>query len=288
MARKRVSVSEDFEMAYLGQAYANRVRPDVPTDWFKNHQKTVYLRSSSFFYKNSTLLLEVGMDRSDVLSIASCYLSFYLSHESVMIEGGKKNLEFTQKYIEISGGLLPTKEELETKDRADFALFLNQRLISLARVANSKAHNILGIKYVDVLYRVAPHAVIKDMKAIALMNRVEKENAGYFRLSQKEARLITKQKKYVDRDSPFVCNGVTYVKVNESSSGNPAELYENIEESLEEDQTLFDLKHRFETLPKFQKILLLKKIIRQKNSKNCGKTEKALARQMLAQLTEEE
>lgn len=141
-SEKKIKTSEDFELCYLRHQYIRRVKFN-PTE--KDMDPYIYIvenLTGSTFVTYYNLFINIGMYREDVTNIGRIHLVSFLGLYS-LDQNIKKRVEFDEIF-ERNNFKKPNEEDYLQKNRANFSMFLKQRMEDLVRVCRQKVKNVQG------------------------------------------------------------------------------------------------------------------------------------------------
>ena len=265
-----------FESKCLGGAHAEYITPNIPSELFEIHRKIVEGSANNFFNKNASLFLTVGIEIDDLRSICMCYLSSFLSHQTVLVEGYNRDRYLEQYAISNGPRMEPEERDFIEKDTAILILFLRQRLTNLLQVMMVKRKDINGFYSRNVIYLVDKEIPLDDTRSLAWLSKEDKEKLGFFKVTGQKMEYIKKKIKNVQVNSFFKFEGKTYFKHQLIQQNNLSVFYEKEEES-----TFDTLKNRFNNLPETKKLLLIKKFMKKNKDKPSKQKELDIAQALL-------
>lgn len=140
---KKIHSKEDFELCYLRHQYIKRSNyvPSKeemqPYEWII---KNLSNRTYAFYQK---IFFSVGLEKQDIINIGRVQLVSFLSLFAMQRLSEEKQRDFVNKHFK-RHGCLPTKKDFLDKNKANFTLFLKQRMTDLVRVCRQKFRNIKG------------------------------------------------------------------------------------------------------------------------------------------------
>lgn len=288
--KKKIHSKNEFELCYLRHQYFRKTEFNPTEEEMKPYTAIAAHMAKNTFFTYRNLFHMVGFESEDLISIANIHLVSFL---------GLFSLEkMPSKYEEFMGAHYikhmkdPTDYDFLSKNRANFTLFIKQRMEDVVRVCRQKARNIKGLSTEEYFFYYGenePPLFIRD-----LIDNYEKY--GYKKLDTAVYKSI--KKKIKTEDSPvFKFNGNYYiaVPVEQKSlsifdfSGAGMDPYDSIHNmnpeeiffSLEENKNWDKKQEEFDRKNKFSKTRIIKKFI-EKNKKNPGyKEEVRAARKLL-------
>jgi hypothetical protein len=218
----------------------------------------------------------VGFEEDDVVSVANVHLVSFLGLFSLdKMPDKHANFVATHK---IEHGRKPNSSDLLQKNRANFTIFLKQRMEDLVRVCRQKARNIKGLPTEEYFFYYGPKKPPANLKDLAGSH----EKYGYRKLDTAVYKSIRKQIR-IDDASVFKFNGNYYVAVMVDQKvlsvtgfvGAGMDPYDSIH-NMTPEQTFFNTEdtkiwekreETFKKIAKPFKVAIIKEFI-EKNSKN--------------------
>jgi hypothetical protein len=210
-AKRKIHSKNEFELCYLRHKYFRRVKFNPTQQDMKPFMSiTTHLAKNTYFrYQN--LFHVVGFELEDVINIASVHLVSFLGLFSLK-KMPEKYKEFVKTFKHAQGGL-PDSDDVLDKNRANFTLFLKQRMGDVVRVCRQKAKNIKGIPYEECRYYYGPKKPPKNIRSLIK----DYEKLGYRKLDSAVFKTIKKKAGLV-HTSLFDFAGNYYVEVPVDSS----------------------------------------------------------------------
>jgi hypothetical protein len=149
------------------------------------------------------------MDLEDIASIAKIqlvnYIGLFALDENKDLE---RYEEFVIKFQRKNKGKNPSKYELLSKNKADYTLFMRQRMADLIRICQQKAKNIKGARvdeYMPFCGKVKPPEDIRDLL-------VDHEKYGFRKIDNVAYKAVRKRAKS-KKTEVFEHEGTWYVAV---------------------------------------------------------------------------
>lgn len=140
--KKKIHSKNEFELCYLRHQYFRRSTANPSEKDMKPYLTIIKHSANNTFYTYKNLFHAVGFDVEDVISIGQVHLVSYLGLFSMEKMPAKYD-EYI-RIIERTKNHIPSKKEILEKNKANFTLFLKQRMEELVRVCRQKARNIKG------------------------------------------------------------------------------------------------------------------------------------------------
>jgi hypothetical protein len=204
---KKISTSNDFELAYLRHQYFRRVKYNPTEQEMQPYMYIVQHLTKNTFYTYFNLFKAVGMYHEDVLNIGRVHLVSFLGLYSLEQMKSKKKQWLID--FNLDHEVDPEKKDLVQKNRANFTMFFKQRMEDLVRVCRQKVRNIKGQPSEE--YAVF-YGTPKPPKHPTMLLKGHEE-FGYKKLDFSIFKSIRK-KATVNRDATiFEFNGTWYVAI---------------------------------------------------------------------------
>lgn len=289
---KKINSRNDFELCYIRHQYFRKVTFNPTLEEMEPYHRIIGHFVDNTFYTYRPLFGIVGMEKDDIINIGKIHLVNFLglfSLEQMPI----KYKEFVEKF-NIKYEDNPETEDLLSKNKANFTLFLRQRMEDLVRICRQKAKNIKGLP-VEAFFSI--YGPKKPNPKMDL--KYNYQDYGYKKIDISVFKSIRKKALYKGIDS-FKFNGNWYISVpidhriltlNDFASLN-MDPYDNIH-NMDPEKLMFhkeevaeweDEKEKFKLLPKEAKTDLIKSFIK-KNKKNPSFAEEIeTAKKMLKRL----
>lgn len=148
--KRKIHSRNEFELCYLRHQYFRRVKYNPTVEEMKPFSHIVSYMSKNTFYTYKNLFYIVGLELEDVVNIGNVHLTSFLGLYSLE-NTPEKYKEFVTKFISIQGQS-PEEGDVLDKNRANFTLFLKQRMEDVVRVCRQKARNIKGLPAEEYYY----------------------------------------------------------------------------------------------------------------------------------------
>lgn len=296
--KKKIHSKNEFELCYLRHQYLRRSDFN-PTDadmrpYYPIAEKVA--RSTYYVYNN--LLQMVGMNVEDLININKVHLVSFLSLFVLDKLPHKK-----QEFIEIFQNRNQEDPELKNfidKNKANFTMFLKQRMEDLVRVCRQKARNIKGLSAEE--FNIYCGEKKPPTRHYALVK--DPHRYGYKKIDIAVFKSIKKKAKIHHEATVFFFNNLWYVAVpvarksltildfdgaglnphNNFHHLEPDTILENAQESKEEEFTWNHRQIMFHRRSKTQKIKLLRKWIAKNKKNRQYKEEVQIARNLIRSL----
>lgn len=291
-SKKKIHSKDEFELCYIRHQYFRKANINPSEEEMRPYYviATSLARHTHFTYRN--LFRLVGFEAEDLVNIAKVHLVSYLGLFSIEKLPEKYNAFLA--VFKQTNDHDPWPEDLLNKNKANFTLFLKQRMEDVVRVCRQKARNVKGLPTEEYYSYYGP----KKPPAI-LRNLVEShEKYGFKKLDMAVYKSI--KKKVKTTESVFVFNNIWYVAVPVEHknlelidlSGAGLDPYDNVH-NMDPEQIFFskesenhwqERQNNFEVKTKERKMIVIKKFIKN-NKKNPTLSEEVrLARKMLKEM----
>ena len=145
----KVNTSDDFELCFLRHQYLRRAKYNPSKEEMQPYIRIVENISKNTYFVYINLFKTVGMADDDIVSVGMVHLVSFLGlyHLDRLPE---KKRELTIKYL-IDKDREPTEADYLQKNKANFTMFLKQRMEDLVRVCRQKLRNIKGTNVEEYL-----------------------------------------------------------------------------------------------------------------------------------------
>lgn len=144
---KKIHSKNEFELCYLRHQYLRKVDYNPTATEMEPYFKIVNYMSRRTFYSEFHLFTMIGFQREDIVNIGRVYLVEFLGLFALDSEKNADKLDtFVVAHQGLNGGDSPTDEDVLSKNKAHFTLFMKQRMEDLVRISKQKAKNIKGLQ----------------------------------------------------------------------------------------------------------------------------------------------
>jgi hypothetical protein len=288
---RRISTKNEFELCYLRHKYL-RKRKTNPTDKelslysfiVKNIVKNTYST-----YKN--LFKSVGIEFEDLISIGQVHLVSFLG-VFALEQCPEKLAAFIALFTE-QNSKEPDELDLLSKNKANFTIFLKQRMEDVVRVCRQKVRCIKGTASDDYLYFCGtkkPPRNIKHFLENSSKHGYKKIDSGTFRSAKKHAKDLMD-------DDYFIINEKYYLRIPvetknldlEDFAGANLNPYDNIHnmtpekflDTMQENRSWNIKLERFNRSSVEKQVQSLKDFIERNNGLSVFKDEIRTAKQLI-------
>lgn len=291
--KKKIHSKNEFELCYLRHQYLRRCTHNPSVEEMAPYKSIIVQQATKTFFTYFNLFQVVGMERDDVINIAQTHLVSFLGLFA-MEQMPAKLVEFTKTYEEKNEKPLE-KPAILNKNKANFTLFIKQRMEDLVRICRQKARNVRGLPSEEFYVFYGPKRPPKILRN--LMENHEK--LGFKKMDIAVFKSIKKKAK-PDNDKYFKLNDIYYVCVNveqktlglEDFEGADLDPYTNVH-NMSPEQIYFDRETdinleikqaEFQLFDTDKKIALIKSFIADKRGHRLYRDEIKTARKMLKSL----
>lgn len=290
---RKIHCRDEFELCYLRHQYIRKVDFNPSEKDMMPYYGIASQQARNTFFTYINLFGAVGIGLDDIVNIARVHIISYLGLFAIGMNREKRD-EFV-KLFEQKHNKTPLEEDFDNKNKANFTLFLKQRMEDLVRVCRQKVRNIKGLPGEEHYIYVGP---TEPPKILAhLMDN--HENFGFRKLDVAVFKTIRKRAK-AHGENVFSFNGLWYVSlkcehktldlVDFAGAGldpydsihnmSPERIYfDHLEEEFWEEKRV-----EFDSYDPTKRAELLKNFVSQNQSNPKFKAEVKLARKMIRQL----
>lgn len=289
----KIHCKDEFELCYLRHQYFRKVDFNPTAKDMEPYQKIAAQLAAKTFFTYRPLLILVGLEKEDIVNIANVHLVSFLGLFSLEKMPAKYK-DFVTSFTRYQDQS-PGKKDFLDKNKANFTLFLKQRMEDLIRVCRQKAKNIKGFSVEGFFYCYGVNTPPARLAELVKNH----ERFGYRKLDSASFRSIKKRAGVYDQ-SVFMIGECYYIAIplanrrlastdlngagmnprDSIHNMNPEETYSALEEENLWDKRLED----FSNQPSTEKVKLIKKFIRNNKQKIHLRVELQIARKMLKEL----
>lgn len=142
---RKISSKNEFELCYIRHQYFRRSTYNPSKQEMAPYLAIVRSRCNHTHFVHSGLFNMVGFGRDDLYNIGLIHLVSFLGLFSMEMMP-EKYTDFVEKFM-MTKRDPPNEEDVLCKNRANFTIFLKQRLEEVVRVCRQKVRNIKGVPY---------------------------------------------------------------------------------------------------------------------------------------------
>lgn len=289
----KIHSKNEFELCYIRHQYFRKTTYNPSEEQMAPYMAIVKNLSRRTFWMYHGLFLAIGFDIDDMISIGQIHLVNFLG--LFALERTADKLEnFVCSFLRKTSNE-PDAVDILNKNKANFTMFLKQRMEDVVRVCRQKSRNVKGIPVQEHYVFVGSKKPPKFLREL-LINH---EKYGFKKLHLALFRSIKKKAK--TKESIFEFEGMWYVAVplekrtlnlNDFADAdmdpydnihnmNPEQLYN----SHESDNYWKDQKELFDNSSKTRKIRLIRSFIRNNKNSSLFAEEIKTAKKMLKSLS---
>jgi hypothetical protein len=292
-SKGRIHSKDEFELCYIRHKYFRKTLHNPTSKEMAPYARIVENLSRNTYYTYKNLFQAIGFEHEDVENIGLIHLVSFLglfSLESIP----QKLKEFVRHYKKVTG-TKPSPHDLLSKNRANFTIFLKQRMEDVVRICRQKARNIKGIPTEISYFFYGPKRPPKDLTKLV----DDYEKYGFRKMDMASFRTIRKKAKKL-KDSRFKYGQNWYVMVPVEHKrlelvdfcGSGLDPYDNIhnmnpEQVLfhKQEQEFWNQKERdFQNTPNVDKIKLIGEFVKNNLNNPRFSEEVLLAEKVLQKL----
>lgn len=205
----KIHSKNEFELCYLRHQYLRKVDYNPTEVDMAPYVKIIRYMSRNTFYKEGYLFNTIGMDSDDIVNICKVYLVEFLGLFVLSQDINPIKLdEFIVNHQRLNGGDAPSEDEILSKNKAHFTMFMKQRLEDLIRICRQKAKNIKGTQVDEYISFYGEKEPPKDLRRL-----IENNQAEGFKKMDKGAFKTIKKRTKAKVGEAFQFGGLWYVAV---------------------------------------------------------------------------
>jgi hypothetical protein len=293
---RKIHSKNEFELCYMRHQYFRKVTYNPSETEMAPYKRIAENSARNTFYTYRYLFSTVGMELDDLVSIAKIHLVNFLG--LFAIDGSKysKRLyEFFVKFQKKHDGKFPKAKDVLNKNKADYTLFMKQRMTDLVRISQQKAKNIKGSRVDEYIPFYGNNPPPDDLQKLLEDN----ESYGFRRLDT-VAYKAAKKKMNAKTGEHFKFAGSWYVAVplvhrnltildfagagydpyESNQHKNPEQLFLQRESDIRFDKRM----KMFKNYSKEKRIELIQKFVSENSSNTRLSQELVTAKKMLKKL----
>lgn len=208
--KSKIHSKDQFELCYLRHQYIRRSQYNPSKEDMIPYNRVIEYVSKRTFYFYKYLFQTVGLDVDDILNISRMhFVSFIGLFEISLEKNAQKYQDFIIAYQRNAPGLLPTESEILDKNKANFTLFMKQRMDDLVRICKQKAKNIRGLKIDDYAAFCGPDEPPGDIYRLL----EEHEELNFRPIDNVKFKAVKRRAKIKDIKDPFKYADLWYAAV---------------------------------------------------------------------------
>jgi hypothetical protein len=289
-AKGKISSKEEFELCYLRHQYLRRSEINPDAQAMKPYAKIIRYISQNTYYTYQFLLSAVGFELDDIVNVNMTHLVSFLGLFAIEQMPDKFD-EFIIIHRK-KHGKNPTQLDILNKNKANFTLFLKQRMEDMVRICRQKARNVKGHLTEEFNVYYGPKKPPKILRTLLKSH----EKLGFRKLDIAVFKSIRKKAKCPnERLFKFGRNWYVCVPIEQKSlglvdfTGADMDPYDNIH-NMDPEQIYFDKrdqqyweekKEEFNSFTPERKVRKIKAFIRKYKDDPAYKEEVRTARKLL-------
>lgn len=203
---KKVKTKDNFELCYLRHQYLRKVTFNPTEAQMRPFHNIIRVAARRTFFTYMNIFKLVGFEVDDLINVGKVHLTSYIGLFALERKSSKLD-KFTDKFYDLNG-VIPEESDLLDKNKADFTMFLKQRMEELVRVCRQKAKDIKGLptdEYLVFYGKQAPPENLVSFDDIYTDYGYRKLDVSLFKTIKKKIR---------DQDGPvYTFNSMFYVVV---------------------------------------------------------------------------
>jgi hypothetical protein len=205
---RKINHKDNFELCYLRHKYFRKINYNPTPEEMRPYTRIVEYVSRNTFYTYKNLFITVGMDLEDIVSTSRVQLVNYLGLFEISKEKTPEKYETFCIAHKKEYKKDPDDYQLLGKNRANFTMFMKQRMEDLVRICNQKAKNIKGFRVEEYAAFYGPKPPPEDLHKVI----EDHKQCGFKTLSTVAFKAIKKRMK-ANINEPFQFAGMWYVAI---------------------------------------------------------------------------
>jgi len=291
--KRRASSKDEFELCYIRHKYFRKTLYNPTVEEMNSYEAIIKNFSRKTCWTYGQLLSAVGFGLEDVENIGRIHLISFLGLFSLESDMGKYS-DFVSTY-EKTSKTAPQAIDLLDKNRANFTLFLRQRMEELIRICRQKVKNIRGVPMDTGHFFMGPKPGPKDIKKLL----EDHSKYGFKKIDPSIFRTARKRSGHTDKNK-FKFKGKWYVTIPALQktlefvdfSGSGQDPYDSIH-NMNPEQVLFhkeeesfweQKKADFASASKDDKIKMISQFVKNNSENPTYKEEIQIAEKYLRKL----
>lgn len=226
---KRIHSKNEFELCYLRHHYLRRSTANPNADDMRPYNPIIRHLARNTYSVYYNLFRTVGFELEDIVSIGQVHLVSYLG--LFAIEKMPKKYDEFIRVIERTRNHIPTEKEFLEKNKANFTLFLKQRMEDLVRVVRQKSRNIKGYpteEFAIYYGKKKPPKILRNLMEHSQDYGYHKLDLAVFKSIRKRAKVPYDTKAFKFGRKWYVCVPIGRFAVTlDDLSGADLDPYDN-------------------------------------------------------------
>lgn len=288
----KINSKNEFELCYIRHRYLRRTTRNPSAEEMAPYENIVKKMSAKTYFTYKPLFDIIGFEQQDVVAIGNIHIVNFLGLFAIEVMPGKLDA-FRASFI-TSNMNEPTEEDILAKNKANFTMFIKQRMEDVVRICRQKARNIKGTQVDHYSTFVGPKKPPREL----LKLQDDHESFSFRKIDLMGFRTAKKRAKA--KEMVFFYEGMWYVAVPlEHKTLNIADFagadmdpYDNVHNmtpdrilSMKSEQDHWDSKREmFKNSSKEERAKLVKRFISKHKSDKKYSEEIKTARKLLKRL----
>jgi hypothetical protein len=208
-SQQKIHSKDQFELCYVRHQYFRRVNYNPSQEEMKPYSRIIESLSRNTFYTYRYLFATIGMELDDIINVGHIHLVSFLGlFEINETQNRNKYEDFCVAFMNKHKDKMPIDSDLLDKNKANFTMFLKQRMDDLVRICRQKAKNIKGLQVDEYIPFYGPNPPPNDVYLLLDDNQAY----GFKKLDHVAFKAIKKRTK-ADIKKPFQFAASWYVAV---------------------------------------------------------------------------
>lgn len=293
---KKVNCRDDFELCYIRHQYFRKAGYNPSEDEMLPYKWIVDRQARKTYNMYRGLFSLAGMELDDVANIGMVHLTSFLGLFSLDRLSENKYNDAWLKIKDHNDGVIPDSDDIKNKDKANFTLFIKQRMEDLVRVCRQKAKNIKGFPVEEIQIFYGPRRPPRNLLRLLENHRrygFKKMDIGVFKTVKKKLKRRPKGPTFRFESVYYVVLPLENKNISEQDlSGAGMDLKDSIH-NMDPEQILFHKQEEalweerrvyFDNQPKAEKMDILVKFIEANQGKEGFEDELMAAKRALKTL----
>jgi len=205
-SKERIHSKGEFELCYIRHKYFRRTLHNPTLKDMAPYEKIVYNLSRNTYYTYKNLFQSIGFEHEDIENIGRIHLVSFLGLFS--LENVPQKLREFVRHYKKSSGHKPSSNDFLDKNKANFTIFLKQRMEDVVRICRQKARNIKGMPTEINYFFCGLKAPPKDLTKLV----DDYEKYGFKKIDLSSFRTIRKKAKKL-KETKFKYGKKWYVAI---------------------------------------------------------------------------
>lgn len=203
--KTKINSKNEFELCYIRHRYFRKTTKNPSDAEMAPYYPIVKKLSQKTYFTYKHLFDIIGFDLDDVIAIGRIHIVNYVGLFSLEVMPEKMQA-FYRSFMIAKGDEPETKDYLD-KNKANFTMFLKQRMEDVVRICRQKARNVKGINVDTFALYMGQKTPPKDILELLEVH----EELGFRKIDPMSFR--TAKKRSNSRDNVFKHDGLWYVAI---------------------------------------------------------------------------